>query len=387
MSRRSHRRRPDTLRGAGNPTVRVSWSQRCRDTPNSRGMSETRTAPRLTSRMMFDDSGMAGIYDRASARKRTAADGRASTVVAPACRSSHLRSYAPFMAKTTATRSYRGIASTPPTWDELHDMIVTLWGSDVDGLPFYPAVIGGVSARWTDAEGNQHRVDDLCAMGEAYKEHLTANVTISGHIDDGPNITLSFQPQSFARPWTEPRPVIDAGITASSAEAAGNLIDVVRRLFPLREETLFVSYTGREDERWAEAVVALLRDRVPSNVHVFQAPRGIETGGDPNRVLDGALATSRALIALCSPRSAGKDWLAWEASSVRTSGGRVLPIVSGISPTDFGGPLMAFAEARRGWRRDEVDEAFREAVTTVGGTWHALTGPEWETMGQFIGEP
>jgi hypothetical protein len=291
------------------------------------------------------------------------------------------------MSETVVKRRYVATAPEPVAWDALVSLFEAVWGDGVSALPAYPDVLGGVSASWLDANDIEHRVRTLDELGEAYARGRTKRLDIGGYIDDSPTLYVRYTPASRARPWSRERARADATVSASDVATADRILGHVEVLFPNVERTLFVSYGGRQDEQLAERLVAVLAPRVPSHVDVFRAPRGLETGAEPNSSLASALASSSALVAVCSPRSRKSPWVAWEAATVRALGGRLIPLLVETSARDFGGPIMTFAEARKAWVEDELDEGLRDAVLAAGGTWEPLTADERESLAGVMIRP
>ena len=122
----------------------------------------------------------------------------------------------------------QGRASRPLTRAELHELFEALWTAEAVGLPRYPTVIGGVSASYQDASGQVIEVDSLESLLERYDEQVTVIVTISGGLENRPDVTLEYR-YAGAEAKLEVR--------ADDQAAATQPVDEFRRRFPLRPFT------------------------------------------------------------------------------------------------------------------------------------------------------
>ena len=107
-------------------------------------------------------------------------------------------------------------------------MFEALWTADAVGLPRYPTVIGGVSASYQDAGGQVIEVNSLESLLERYDEQVAMIVTISGSLEDKPDVTLEYR-----YPGAEATLEVHADDQAAAAQS----IDEFRRRFPLRPFT------------------------------------------------------------------------------------------------------------------------------------------------------
>jgi TIR domain-containing protein len=290
------------------------------------------------------------------------------------------------LARANFRLSYRGTRPEPLLWVELEELIRGTWGAAVDSLPHFPDVLGGVWARWVDGNDVEYRADNLTELRTAYERGETKWISMSGRLGDGPEAFLRYGPASRARPWTAQRAVLSAIVEASEEAVADQLLKPLELAFPNVETTLFVAWAG-QDEDLAEWVARLLRSRVPSHVNVFRAPRDLESGAEPASSIDHALASSSLLVALCSWESKSRHWIAWEAATVRAHGGRIVPLLINVDATEFSGPIIAYVQARKGWDRDEFEEAMRDAVTECGGEWRPLEDDEWSEVELHVSRP
>lgn len=264
------------------------------------------------------------------------------------------------MAHTTVSRSYTGRAESPASWDSLLDLFDKAWGADARALPAYPNVIGGVFARWTDGQGNEHKADNLDELGAAYKGHETAAITITGHIEDRPRCSLHYRPA---------RATVAFSVDAGDVATVDAFVESVRQVFPLTARYIFVSYDTSELE-CARFVQDVLEARVAPGVTVFVAKRDIEPGTNPLKVmLEEQLLRAEALVAMCSRRSKSSPWIWWESSAVWARGGLVVPLFIDLDANSFGPPLTSVCQGRKLFDPDELFTAVRTVVERVSPGW------------------
>jgi TIR domain len=254
------------------------------------------------------------------------------------------------MARLTFTRDYRGLAPDDVAWAALVGLFDSFWGEDARSLPSYPLVLDGVSARWKDADGVDHRAEHLDELGEAYKRHETTSLTFSGQLEGTSQVSFRFHPAAR-----------EAFVNASAQDlkSAEHVVAAVRAIFPISRRYVFVSY-ATADLRLAEFVAGLLERRLGSEVKVFVAHRDIGPGRDPRRtMLEENLLQATALVALCSFESKLSGWVWWETSSVWTRNRLVVPLFVDVGPTEFGGPLPLVLQGRQLFEIVELEEALR----------------------------
>lgn len=110
-------------------------------------------------------------------------------------------------------------------------------GHEAHPLPFYPTVIGGVTARWTDGSGTEHKAENLTELENAYRAKETAKITISGGFDDKFHCTLLYLPSQRRAH------LVTSGCDRAAVAA---WIDAVKREFPLVAKYVFVSYATKD---------------------------------------------------------------------------------------------------------------------------------------------
>lgn len=137
------------------------------------------------------------------------------------------------MARKLVQRSYEGLAQAQVDWDHIGRIFDAIWGSDARSLPFFPRVIGGVRARWVDADGNEQVADDLDELSRAHRGRQTARISFAGKLEGAPNAEFSFTPQSRMGRLS---------VQAHDEASADRVVEIVREIFPLAPKTVFVSY-------------------------------------------------------------------------------------------------------------------------------------------------
>ena len=260
------------------------------------------------------------------------------------------------MSKKTIRDQYQGLCAEPVAWEALERIFDAIWGRDAHPLPFYPAVIGGVTARWVDAIGAEHKAENLVELEDAYRAQETARITISGGFDDTFDCTLVYTPSQRV-----------ANFLASGRDrpTVAAWIDAIKREFPLVAKHVFVSYATR-DFPLAKCLAEIVQCRVDLGVSVFVAKRDIAPGQDPLRsMFEGNLLRTEALLALCSTRSRESAWLWWESAAVWARGGLVVPFFLDLAPEEFGAPLSLTIQGCRIDAREDLDNALRAVVQKV----------------------
>jgi hypothetical protein len=262
------------------------------------------------------------------------------------------------MPQSTINDHYSGMVEEDLSVDQLARLFDAIWGVEARSLPFFPVVIGGVTARWTDGEGTVHKADLLDQVLEAFAARETALIEFEGRLEGKPQARFVYRPASR-----------EGAITASASELEPlqRAIDAVKAAFPLVPRFLFISY-ATVDLDVATFVAELLEARVPPSVSVFVAKRDIAPGRDPRKtMLEEQLLRAEALVALCSFDSKQAGWLWWEASSVWTRGKLVAPLFLDLGAGEFDGPLTLVCQGRDLFEPHELAEALTQVVTTVGG--------------------
>lgn len=263
------------------------------------------------------------------------------------------------MPQPTFSEQYSGMVEEDLSADQLASLFDAIWGVEARSLPFFPAVIGGVTARWTDGEGTVYKADHLDQVLKAFAAHETASIEFEGRLVGKPHAHFVYQPASR-----------EAAITASADEhePLQRAVDAVKAAFPLVPRFLFISY-ATVDLDVALFVAELLEAHVPPSVSVFVAKRDIAPGKDPRKtMLEEQLLHAEALVALCSFDSKESGWLWWEASSVWTRRKLVTPLFLNLGASEFDGPLTLVSQGRELFEPVEFVEALTEVVATVGGT-------------------
>ena len=149
---------------------------------------------------------------------------------------------------------------------------------------------------------------------------------------------------------------------------------------------VFVSYASPE-LGLAKQVAALVEARIQEDV--FVAKRDIDPGIDPLKaMLQKRLPNSFALLALCSRRSMSSGWLWWEASSVWTRNGLVIPLFVDVSAGEFGGPMTLVVQGRTLFDRDDLNEALKAVTESSPSSaeFFPMTDEEWAATHRFSAE-
>lgn len=280
------------------------------------------------------------------------------------------------MAKDTVTRRYRGRAKEPITWDALLQIFDALWGEENRSLPKYPKIIGAVHAKWVDGQDIYHEAESLDEIEQAYKRFETASIIFTGFLEKGHSRSFQYWP-SKAEVFIE--------VQAPDKATADQLIDPVRKEFPLIEKYVFVSYDTSE-YRLAVFIAKMVEKRLVPGVTVFVAKRDIPTGENPLKVmLEEQLLQAEALLAVCSVRSKTSPWLWWESSAVWAKGGLVIPLFVDISPTNFDGPITLVCQGRSLFEITELNSALSSLIAKVcpGQIYGELTDQEFADLKKF----
>lgn len=78
------------------------------------------------------------------------------------------------------------------SWDKLEEIFNTVWGKEMQSLPKYPKVRGGVNAHWVDEKGREHHVDELHELAVAYDKGLASEVWILSSAGQEPDAQLGY---------------------------------------------------------------------------------------------------------------------------------------------------------------------------------------------------
>ncbi len=260
------------------------------------------------------------------------------------------------MAKDIITRSYKGRAVEPVSWEALLRIFDTVWGGAARSLPKGMQAIGAVHALWHDASGNEHEADSLAEVGQAYQQKKTESISFNGWLERGP--------RCYFRYWLAK---VEAYIhvRAGDEETAERIITAVRQEFPLVAKYVFISYDTSECEL-ATYMAKILKKRLVPGVSVFVAERDIEPGASWLKVmLEEQLLHAEALVALCSNRSKTSPWLWWESSAVWARGGLVTPLFVDLSPREFNGPITLVCQGRSFFEVADMNSTLRAVIGKV----------------------
>jgi hypothetical protein len=175
-------------------------------------------------------------------------------------------------------------------------------------------------------------------------------------------------------------------VQAGDQATAEQLVEVVRKEFPLVAKYVFVSYDTSEYEL-ATFMAEVLGKRLLPGISVFVAKRDIPPGSNPLKVMLGdQLLRAEALIALCSQQSKTSPWLWWESSAVWARRGHVIPLYIDISPKDFNGPISLVCQGRSLSDLADINSALSSIVEKVcpGHKYEELTSQEIDKFKRVI---
>ena len=146
------------------------------------------------------------------------------------------------MAATKITDQYQGQTNDKVSPGTLASIFDAIWGAENRHLPFYPEVIGGVTARWIDALAVVYDADSLDELLEAYEKQETATIELSGQVGDGPQATFVF------------RPALKSGairVTAADRATVESALQVVKSTFNRQPPEAVPSPEGIRADLWA----------------------------------------------------------------------------------------------------------------------------------------
>lgn len=127
----------------------------------------------------------------------------------------------------------------------------------------------------------------------------------------------------------------------------------------MNKPLIFISYAGDEIEV-ADFLKQLLL-RISSNkIEIFVAKRDISSGENPLKImLEEKLKSADAIIPICSRKAKNTSWVWWESASVWAKTGKLYPLFTNISATDFGGPLILVVQGKDFFIKDEFFETLK----------------------------
>lgn len=143
---------------------------------------------------------------------------------------------------------------------------------------------------------------------------------------------------------------------------------------------VFISYDTAELDL-ADFVKKILLQVSDNKMEVFVAKRDIYSGADPLKImLKEKLKQADAIIPICSYKSKETPWLWWESASVWAIDGKVHPLFTNISPSEFGGPLVLVVQGKQFFVKEEFFETIETLCRNLNITPTQLDFSEEEGM-------
>lgn len=265
------------------------------------------------------------------------------------------------MTMAWASRTYTGGSAEPVTWDELLTVFDTIFGEDTRSLKRYPETLHHVHASWIERDGNQREAGTLDDVRRSYEDELTYKVEFSGFREGGRACYFDYFPGLTP-------PTAHARLQAQPSEIE-SMLDVVREMFPIQRQFVFVSWSGVRAKAVAKALKPIIGKRLPAGAEVFFSETDIIPGDDPLKTMfDDRLLPAVVQIPVLTEMSHSSPWLIWETAAAWAMQRLVIPLFVNINSNDVVGPV---AKVRQGIHLDvdgDVDRLLARTIQALGGS-------------------
>jgi hypothetical protein len=250
------------------------------------------------------------------------------------------------------SRDWSGSRSEHLSWGELVALFDSLFGSDEHDLASYPARIGWMSVKWTDALGDEHSLARLEDLEQPYTEMQTGTVLFSRQRDGNAN--------EFAYWPGPPRPRAEGHFRGSpeAIDAQGSVFDASFP-DPFDGPLIFVSWGGDESRAVAEVLAPMLTERFP-DAEVFFSETSIDPGEDPlHEIFEEGLLRAKVVVAVLTKDSSTRPWVIWEMATAWARDALLVPIFVNVTPGEIHGPLTLKTQGVPFDDATKLDRAFR----------------------------
>jgi hypothetical protein len=275
-----------------------------------------------------------------------------------------------------ASRTYTGGSAEPVTWDELLTVFDAIFGEDTRLLKRYPETLHHVHASWIERDGNQREAGSLDDVRQAYEGKLTYKVEFSGFREGGRQCSFAYFP------GLKP-PTAHARLRAQPS-AIEPMLDVVREMFPIQRQFVFLSWSGVRAKAVAKALKPIIGERLPAGAEVFFSETDIIPGDDPLKTMfDDRLLPAAVQIPVLTEVSHLSPWLIWETAAAWAMQRLVIPLFVSVDSNDLAGPV---AKVRQGIHLEvdgDIDRLLARTVQALGGS---STDPVTEEEKQSLSE-
>jgi hypothetical protein len=194
----------------------------------------------------------------------------------------------------------------------------------------------------------------------AYLQGETYLVTFSGRSERRELCSFEYWPGG------EPRA---QAIVHGPPEDVEAMIAPVVAAFPFQRSVLFISRSNRgsRSHRVAEALMDLIKPKLPPGGEVFFSPE-IRPGESPlNVMMDQNLLVADAHIAVVTRDAAKSHWVTWEVASSWARQKTVIPLFVGVEPKDVEGALRHLVQGVKLEDAKQLTRAIEELLSAVGG--------------------
>jgi len=258
----------------------------------------------------------------------------------------------------TITKKYRGFLKEVLTPKELKELFDKLWGLKNEHFPKFPEIQGSIQGFWYGGGGEEHKVDSLSDIIQAYNDRLTASIVISGKVNNNPRMLLRYSPA---------KKVGKLLVEYSDEKIIEKHIEIAKEYFPVKKKPIvFISY-DTDELALADFLKMILLRATNEEIDVFVAKRDIPHGENPLKVMmEAKLKNAEAVIPICSVKSKESPWVWWESASVWSREKKLFPLCTNISLGDFGVPLSLLVQGREFFNEDEFNDFLKQFAAQFG---------------------
>jgi hypothetical protein len=209
-------------------------------------------------------------------------------------------------------------------------------------------------------------------VAEAYSREETALITFRGNSERLEWCSFSY--------WPGGEPRAEAFVQGPPEEVDA-MIAPVKAAFPFQRSVLFLSWSGPQSRRVAEALRDLLEPKTPPGADIFFSPE-IRPGENPlKEMMDRNLLVADAHIVVVTRDAAKSHWVTWEVASSWGRQKTVIPIFVGVDPNDAEGPLQHLVQGVKLDDPTRLTRAIEVVVSALGGEVDSpLSAEEFDSL-------